>query len=258
MTDNIKIFESNEFGKVTTLTDNNNVTWFLGKEIAAILGYSDLNKAIAMHVDNEDKMMLKKASFGVNDNLSSTLWSNSMDLRPKTFINISGLYSLILSSKLPKAKAFKHWVTSEVLPSIQETGSYSINRPSYLIEDPIEQAKAWIKEEEERRRLASENSIMKPKAGYFGQIVDRKLNTNFRDTAKELGVKQNEFIKFLLDNGYVYRDVHNKLKPTADSMNDGLMELKEWSNNKTAGNQTLVTPKGKETFRLLIGSAKNI
>lgn len=101
--------------------------------------------------------------------------------------------------------------------------------------------------------LTVKNQIMQPKADYFDELVDRNLLTNFRDTAKQLGVKQNTFVKFLLDRKYLYRDKHGNLKPYAAHATNGLFEVRESVNEKTgwAGTQTLVTPKGRETFRLL-------
>ncbi len=100
--------------------------------------------------------------------------------------------------------------------------------------------------------LSVDNQIMKPKADYFDELVDRNLLTNFRETAKQLHIKQGDFIQFLLDKKYLYRDKRGKLLPYADK-NDGLFEVKECFNDKTqwSGTQTLVTPKGRETFRLL-------
>lgn len=101
-------------------------------------------------------------------------------------------------------------------------------------------------------QLTVDNQIMRPKAEYFDELVDRRLLTNFRDTAKELHIGQKEFIQFLLDHKYVYRDKKSKLKPYMPYVEDGLFELKEFTNAKTGftNTQTLVTPKGKETFRL--------
>lgn len=114
MKNELKIFENKAFGKVRVI-ERNNEPWFVGKDVAGILGYSDLNKAISMHVDEEDKKL--------NDKTSS-----SFGQRGATLINESGLYSLILSSKLPATKQFKRWVTSEILPTIRKTGSYSVNQ----------------------------------------------------------------------------------------------------------------------------------
>ena len=101
-------------------------------------------------------------------------------------------------------------------------------------------------------QLTVDNQIMQPKAEYFDELVDRRLLTNFRDTAKELHIGQKEFIQFLLDHKYVYRDRKSKLKAYMPYVEDGLFELKEFTNTKTGftDTQTLVTPKGKETFRL--------
>ena len=102
-------------------------------------------------------------------------------------------------------------------------------------------------------QLTVDNQIMQPKAEYFDELVDRRLLTNFRDTAKELHIGQKEFIQFLLDHKYVYRDRKRKLKAYMPYVEDRLFELKEFTNTKTGftDTQTLVTPKGKETFRLL-------
>lgn len=102
-------------------------------------------------------------------------------------------------------------------------------------------------------KLAVSNQIMQPKADYFDELVDRNLLTNFRETAAQLGIKQNEFIRFLLEKKYVYRDKKGKLMPYADK-NNGLFEIKECYNEKTdwKGTQTMITPKGRETFRLLL------
>lgn len=103
---------------------------------------------------------------------------------------------------------------------------------------------------EENERLSLENSAMKPKAEYFDKLVDRNLLTNLRDTAKELKIPQNTFISLLLENKYVYRDTKQKLKPYAEHT-PSLFELKDYERNGHAGIQLFVTPKGKETFRLM-------
>ena len=111
----LKIFENEEFGQIRTVMRDGEV-WFVGKDLAEILGYVDPNKAIAMHVDEEDKL---------NDKMASSLGQ-----RGGWLINESGLYGLILSSKLPSARKFKHWVTSEVLPAIRKTGIYDMDEYS--------------------------------------------------------------------------------------------------------------------------------
>lgn len=117
-----------------------------------------------------------------------------------------------------------------------------------------------LKEEQDKRKtleaanfvLTVDNAVMKPKADYFDELVDRNLLTNFRETAKQLGIKEKEFIRFLMEKKYLYRDKRSKLMSYAEK-NDGLFEVKECFNEKTqwSGTQTLITPKGRETFRLL-------
>ena len=118
--------------------------------------------------------------------------------------------------------------------------------------DYLSVLKALVVAEEEKQRLALENSVMRPKADYFDAIVDRNLLTNFRDTAKELHVKQTDFIAWLEGRGFIYRDAKNKIKPIAQCVDDGWFEIKEYARGEHAGNQTLITPKGREVFKQLI------
>lgn len=240
--DELKIFNNPDFGEVRTLSIDGE-PWFVGKDVAGILGYADTNKAIAMHVDDEDKL---------NDKTSLSLGQ-----RGGWLINESGLYSLILSSKLPTAKAFKRWITHDVIPSIRKNGGYIAGQESMTAEELMAKAllvaKKTIEEKEaELSRRQVENAIMAPKADYFDELVDRNLLTGIRETAKELGVKQKVFVNFLLDKKYLHRSKSGKLTPTAGK-GDGLFEMKECFNEKTswAGTQVMVTPKGRETFRLL-------
>ena len=217
--------------------------WFVGKDVAKALGYSNQRDALDKHVDADDKGVAKCDTPGGAQDMA--------------IINESGLYSLILSSKLPTAKEFKRWVTSEVLPTIRKHGGYLAGQeamsPEELMASALLMAQKTIEARDARiSALTVQNQIMAPKAEYFDAIVDRNLLTSFRETAKQLGIGERVFITFLLDKKYLYRDQKGKLQPRADK-NDGLFELKECVNEKTgwAGTQTLITPKGRETFRLL-------
>ncbi len=244
----IKTFENTEFGSVRTVTVGDE-PYFVGKDVTDILRYQNGRDAIAKHVDDEDKGVAKCDTLGGAQEI--------------TIINESGLYSLILASKLPQAKRFKRWVTSEVLPAIRKHDAYiTPEQVEKLLLNPDAMIKVLmaLKSEQDKRKaleiansaLAVDNQIMLPKAEYFDELVDRNLLTSFRDTAKELGIKEKRFIAFLIDHKYLYRDKKGRLTPYADK-NDGLFELKECYNEKTdwRGTQTLVTPKGRETFRLL-------
>lgn len=115
--------------------------------------------------------------------------------------------------------------------------------------EALQLAADQAKELERQQKLIAEQA---PKAEYFDALVDRKLNINFRDTAKELGIREKDFIQFLLDKQYIYRDKKKQIKPIASYVEKGLFEIKEWSNEHKSGNQTLITPKGRETFKLLL------
>lgn len=246
MTNKIEIFKSKEFGEVRTVLIDNE-PYFVGKDVAEILGYAKPLNAIAVHVEEDDS--LKQ---GLTDSLGRE--------QETIVINESGLYSLILSSKLPRAKEFKRWVMHDVLPSIRKHGMYATDELLANPEFAIEVFKALKEEREKVKALEADNSmktvqvqIMKPKADYFDELVDRNLLTNFRETAKQLNIKQTDFVNFLISKRYIYRDKKGKLMPYADK-NKGLFEVKECYNEKTAwsGTQTLITPKGRETFRLLL------
>ena len=247
---NLKIFENEQFGEIRTIIDENNEPWFVGKDVAEILEYAKPRNAIARHVDDEDKK-------------GAPIQGDLGGKQEMTVINESGLYSLIFSSKMDKAREFKRWVTSEVLPAIRKHGAYmtdntlekALLNPDYLIE-----LANVIKDEREKNLqlqkhnsiLSVENEIMKPKADYFDELVSRKLNTNFRDTAKMLGIKESIFINWLKENKYIYKDKKGKLMPYSNK-NTGLFEVKETMNSRTnwIGVQTLITPLGREEFRLL-------
>lgn len=181
-------------------------------------------------------------------------------LQIMNFVNETGLYDTIFESRKEEARSFRRWVTSEVIPSIRKTGKYELNpssdTPSYMIEDPILRAQRWIEEKKREIELEEKAKIMAPKAEYFDALVDRNLLTNFRDTAKELHVGPKFLVNYLLEHGYLYRDAKSRLKPFAPHIDAGLFELKEYSNDKHSGVQTLVTPRGREAFRLLLSVNK--
>ncbi|MFQ9858700.1 BRO family protein [Evtepia gabavorous] len=247
----LMIFNNPEFGEIRTV-EVNGEPWFVGKDVATALGYGEgksLANAVANHVDEEDKGVTELMTPGGNQKM--------------VIINESGLYSLVLSSKLPGAKRFKRWITSEVIPSIRKHGAYltpETLEAAILNPDTMIRLCTALKEEQDKRKaleaanatLAVDNQIMRPKADYFDELVDRNLLTSFRETAKQLDVKEKAFVQFLLDKKYIYRDKKGKLMPYADK-NAGLFEIKECFNEKTqwSGTQTLITPKGRETFRLL-------
>lgn len=216
--------------------------WFVLKDVCGVLGVGNVSDVYA-RLDTDEK------GVGQIDTLGGR---QSMNI-----ISESGLYNVILRSDKPEAKPFRKWVTAEVLPAIRRSGGYIAGQndlsPAELMAKAIKVAEQTLAERDARiSSLQVQNAIMAPKADYFDELVERNTLTSFRDTAKELGIPPRKFTQFLLDKKYIYRDKKEKLMPY-ENKNDGLFEVKESFNDKTAwsGVQTMVTPKGRETFRLL-------
>lgn len=245
----IKVFENSQFGELSVMLIDGK-EYFPATECAEMLGYSNPHKAIADHC----RALTKRE---VIDNLGRA--------QMKNYIPEGDLYRLIARSKLPAAEQFERWVFDEVLPSIRKTGGYIAGEESMTDEELLSKALLVMQQKLEQReariqgltvensRLAVENQIAAPKAAYFDELVDRNLLTSFRETAKELNIKERAFVGFLIDKKYVYRDKKGKLMPY-EAKNNGLFEIKECFNDRTqwTGTQTMITPKGRETFRLLM------
>lgn len=250
MSNELTIFNNPEFGEIRTLTEDDKIL-FCGKDVAAALGYNEPHKAIARHCKGGTKRPI-----GVQTGIKAD-GSSAMQQIEMLFIAEGDVYRLIAHSKLPTAEKFESWVFDEVLPSIRKHGAYmtsdTIDKMIASPEFGIQLLTALKEERDKSAKLENKVQIMQPKAEYFDELVDRNLLTNFRDTAKELHIKQNEFIAKLLELKYVYRDQKNKLQPYQQHVDDGLFELKECTgnNSKWCGTQTLITPRGRETFRLL-------
>ena len=252
---NTEIFSCSEFGNLTVL-EIDNEPWFVGKEIAEKLGYENLSDAIERHIDKEDKKMLKFRDY--RETRFSKMWKNG-DYTNKTLINESGFYSLIGNSKLPSAKKFKRWVTSEVLPSIRKHGMYAteelLDNPDLLI-----QAATKLKEEREKNKLLQEqNRALKPKALFADAVASSEQSILVGELAKLLkqnGVKTGEkrLFQYLRDNGYlIKRQGSDHNLPTQRSMELGIMEIKETVINKPNGDvkinkTTKITGKGQTYF----------
>jgi len=223
----------------------NGEPWFVLKDVCEVLGIANPT-AVAERLDDDERAKSDLGRQGAG-------W----------VINESGLYNVILRSDKPEAKPFRKWVTGTVLPSIRKHGAYMTPQTlqaAILNPDTMIQLCQQLKAEQDKNaaltaansQLTVDKQIMAPKAEYFDELVDRNLLTSFRETAKQLGIGEKLFVAFLLEKKYLYRDKKGKLMPYAEK-NNGLFEVKECFNEKTqwSGTQTLITPKGRETFRLL-------
>ena len=240
----MQIFENSEFGQVRTLIRENEI-WFVAKDVADILEYSDTN-AMTRKLDDDETISVKLSGMNMNS----------------TIISESGLYNAIIGSKQEKAKAFKKWITSEVLVAIRKTGGYVSNSDMFIntyLPFADDNTKMLFKQTltviEQQNKVIQEQ---KPKVEYFNAIVDRKLNVSFRDCAKQIAVPERQFIAWLEEEKYIFRQyrINSKgkqvsiIKPYAQYV-PSLFEIKDFAIEHKAGVQTLITPKGKETFRLL-------
>lgn len=198
----LKIFQNSEFGTIRTLSINNE-PWFVGKDVASILGYKDTVNALKSHVDEEDKKGWQ-------------ITTTSRGLQSANIINESGLYSLILSSKLPKAKEFKHWVTSDVLPDIRKHGGYLTPEKveeALLNPDTIIKLAMELKAEREARKhaeleAASAKQVigeLQPKADYTDRILSSKGTVTTTAIAKDYGMSATGFNKLLHELHVIYK-----------------------------------------------------
>ena len=237
----LQIFKNEEFGVIRTVTIDNE-PWFVGKDVAESLGYSDTNKAVAMHVENEDKKL--------NDKTSS-----SFGQRGATLINESGLYALIFGSKLESAKRFKHWVTSEVLPTIRKTGGYQMQAPQgkELLALAVLEAQKTIEEQ------TAQIERMRPKEIFADAVATSNTSILIGDLAKLLrqnGVEtgQKRLFSWMRENGYlIKRNGADWNMPTQKAMEMGLFEVKESAVNNPDGSvrinkTTKITGKGQQYF----------
>ena len=250
MSNELKIFENPAFGSIRTV-EIDSTPYFVGKDVAEVLGYTNTPKAIRDHVDEEDKLTEQIVLSGQG--------------RDTILINESGLYSLILSSKLPKAKEFKHWVTSEVLPAIRQHGMYATEE---LLADPDLAIKAFTALKEERaKREALEATVKtqeqqiaqdKPKVVFADAVSTAKTSILIGDLAKlikqnGIDIGQKRLFEWLRTNGYLIKNGSSKNMPLQRYMEQGLFEVKESVAANPDGSSrvtrtTKVTGKGQQYF----------
>lgn len=242
----LQIFENEEFGKVRVV-EINNEPWFLGIDIAGALQYSDKNKAVSMHVSEEDKKVL---FYKAHDKSSEALWNKTNDFSDKVVINESGLYSMIFSSQLPSAKKFKQWVTSEVLPSIRKNGGYIANQENLTPEQIV--ANALIVAQNIIANKDKQIAEMKPKAEFFDAVTDSKDAIPMADVAKvlDMGIGRNKLFEFLRNKNILMSDN----RPYQRYIDAGYFRVVEQKFDKGYGEtginiKTLVFQKGVDYIR---------
>ena len=249
MDNHLMIFESADFGRVRSVLKDG-APWFVAVDVCKALGLNQVTRAMS-RLDSDEGGLLEVPH---PQNADKTIEINA--------VSEAGLYHLILCSKKPEAKAFKRWITHEVIPSIRKHGAYMtdallsrMDEHPELISEYIgklraENAKANAAREA-LKKAEAENARLAPKASYYDSFVGVESVTCLRYTAKELGVPQKKFIGYLLEKGYVFRDRHrsDRVFVRAGKRNDPLFVTRDfYLPNGTKSEYTLVTPAGKAHF----------
>ena len=237
MENKLMIFENDAFGKVRTLNLNGE-PWFVAVDVCSVLDLS--NPTIAVSRLDEDE----RAKFNLGRQGDATI------------VNEPGLYTLVLGSRKPEAKAFKRWITHEVIPAIRKHGVYITDEKLKLFAEHPELLDALIKSlyaaHAENLRHRAERQTLLPKADYYDAFMDADGCTNLRTTAKELNVPERWFARFLQQTGFLYRSPAGNLMPYAIPRNRGLFRVRDYVRNGHSGAYTLITPMGKSLFRELL------
>lgn len=246
---NLQIFDSPDFGQIRTIQQNGE-PWFVGKDVADILGYQNGSRDVNRHVDEDDRQNYQNGTFESNRGL--------------TIINESGLYSLILSSKMPKAKEFKRWVTSEVIPAIRKTGGYIAGSENMtdaeLMAKAVLVAQSTIRQRDQRiKELESDVAAAKPKVLFADAVSASDSTILIGDLAKILKqnghpIGQKRLFNWMREQGYlVKRAGADYNSPTQRAMEMGLFKIKETAISHSDGHvsvskTTKVTGKGQQYF----------
>lgn len=251
----LRVFNSEEFGEIRTVSINGE-PWFVGKDVAGALGYKNTKDALATHVDNCDKIMgSQNTTPSIKDNMGREQYP--------TWINESGLYALIFGSKLESAKRFKHWVTSEVLPSIRKHGGY-IDGQETMSDDEL-LAKALMvaqnKIAEKNRIIAQKQERidqMQPKEVFADAVSTSKQSILIGDLAKLIcqnghSIGQKRLFRWMRDNGYLMKQGSSYNMPKQKYVEQGIFEIKESTINNPDGSvrltrTTKITGKGQIFF----------
>lgn len=231
----IQTFTNESYGQVRIIMIEG-VPWMVGKDAATMLGYTNPLKAIRDHVDEEDK--------GVNE------MDTPGGKQGAIFINESGFYALVFGSKLPTARSIKRWVTSEVLPSIRKTGSYSSRPDSYQIDDPIARAERWIEEQREKKAALLALEEAKPKVETYDKLISFKGYVGLREMAKMLGYPVNKMGAFVCEIGMCYKEngiYYPRAKFSSNGMCVGKWHRAKWGSH--GGMKTVFSLEGVDYVR---------
>ena len=237
MDNKIEVFKNEQFGEVRTILDGETLL-FCGSDVARALGYARPNEAVARHAKGT---------------LKQRILTNGGE-QEMLFITEGDVYRLIVRSKLPAAEKFERWLFDDVVPMIRKTGCYMTDSVLERIQkDPafaLVMAKAVLRERDRADALEAELNVARPKADYFDAFINPDDCTNIRTTAKELKIPERKFVKFLLNEGYLFRSPSGQLLPYNKKSNEGLFIVRDFVTFRYTGSQTYFTPKGKDVIRI--------
>ena len=246
MENKLQVFNNDTLGTIRTVMVKNE-PWFVGKDVAIALGYSNTADAVGKHVDNEDKTTIAICDSGSNYKTRAVI------------INESGLYSLVLSSHLPRAKEFKRWVTSEILPSLRKHGGYIVGQEEMTKEELVAKALIAANSILEEKEKALSELTRQIEADSEHTLLGRSVSTS--DDCISIGelskiIRQNgidigrdRLFRWMRDNGYLMKEGRDYNSPTQYSVSNGLLKLREYMlNGYHVGKQSRVTGKGQKYF----------
>ena len=241
----MEIFKNPEFGSIRVIEEDGKYL-FCGVDVAKALGYTKPQNAIDRHCPHA-----LKRGIGVQTGKKAD-GTPAVQMVEMLFIPEGDVYRLIVHSKLPSAERFERWVFDEVLPSIRKHGAYMTKEKLWEVatspEALMKLCSDLLAEREKNAALRADNARLKGKAAYYDLFIDLHHSTNLRTTAKELVVPERQFVRFLLEQRFVYRTPSGCVLPYAKSSNEGLFCVKDYYRNGHSGSYTLVTPKGKLYF----------
>ena len=245
MENKLQVFNNDTLGTIRTVMVKNE-PWFVGKDVAEILGYNRPTKAIQDHVDSEDL-----DGIPIQDSIGR--------MQNTPIINESGLYSLVLSSRLPRAKEFKRWVTSEILPSLRKHGGYLVGQEEMAKEELVAKALIAANSILEEKEKALSELTRQIEADSEHTLLGRSVSTS--DDCISIGelskiIRQNgidigrdRLFRWMRDNGYLMKEGRDYNSPTQYSVSNGLLKLREYMfNGYHIGKQSRVTGKGQKYF----------
>lgn len=233
----LTVFNNEEFGEIRTITIDGE-PWFVAADVCGALEIRNPTDAMRrLDADERTLVSIEGASNGL----------------PVNAVNEPGLYTLILGSRKPEAKAFKRWVTHDILPAIRKTGGYITDELlAEYQKDPnvvFALAEKLLELRDKTNVLELKLDVAQPKVDFYDMFVSPNKCIGLRDTAKELGISERKFVNFLIDEKYLYRTPTKQLRPYAKKSNEGLFETKDWyTKSDIVSVRVFFTPQGKQFF----------